>query len=122
MPMEAVLPPLSVFLVEDEVLIRMMISEMINELGHRVVAEAGSVAEAAQIAASGEFDLAILDINLKGDSVLPVVRMIEARRLPFLFASGYGATGLPAPFHDRPIVRKPFARKSLDEAIRGLVR
>jgi CheY-like chemotaxis protein len=95
MPMEAVLPQLSVFLVEDEVLIRMMISEMINELGHRVVAEAGSVAEAAPIAASAEFDLAILDINLKGDSVLPVVRMIEARRLPFLFASGYGATGLP---------------------------
>jgi CheY-like chemotaxis protein len=116
------LPPLSVFLVEDEVLIRMMIAEMVDELGHRVVAEAGSVAEAAQLAASAKFDLAVLDINLRGENVLPVARLIEARQVPFLFASGYGATGLPTPFHDRPILRKPFAVKNLDEAIRRLVR
>jgi hypothetical protein len=33
----------SIFLVEDEALIRMMIVEMLEELGHRVVAEAGSI-------------------------------------------------------------------------------
>jgi CheY-like chemotaxis protein len=37
----------SIFLVEDEALIRMMIVEMLEELGHRVVAEAGSI-EAAE--------------------------------------------------------------------------
>jgi DNA-binding response OmpR family regulator len=114
--------PLSIFLVEDEVLIRMMIIDMIDELGHHVVAEAGSVAEATPIAASEKFDLAILDINLRGESILPVARLIEARHMPFLFASGYTATGLPQPFHDRPILRKPFAVKKLDEAIRDLVR
>ena len=41
---------LSLFLVEDEVLIRMMIVQMIEELGHRVVAEAGSVGEALPLA------------------------------------------------------------------------
>ena len=116
------LPPLSVFLVEDEVLIRMMITEMIDELGHRVVAEAASVAEAMPMAASAKFNLAILDINLRGENVLPVARLIEARHVPFLFASGYAATGLPTPFHDRPILRKPFALNNLDEAIHGLVR
>jgi len=44
----------SVFLVEDEVLIRMMTAQMVEELGHRVIAEAGyakgrrlSISEAA---------------------------------------------------------------------------
>jgi CheY-like chemotaxis protein len=114
--------PLSVLLVEDEVLIRMMIGEMIDELGHRVVAEAGNIAAALPLATTAEFDLAILDINLNGASILPVAGIIEARSLPFFFASGYAATGLPEPFHNRPILRKPFVIEKLDQVIRGLVR
>jgi CheY-like chemotaxis protein len=34
---------LSVFLVEDEALIRMMIADMVEELGHHVVAEADNI-------------------------------------------------------------------------------
>ena len=37
------MPEASIFLVEDEALIRMMLAEMVEELGHRVVAEAGNV-------------------------------------------------------------------------------
>jgi hypothetical protein len=33
-------------LVENEALIRMMLAEMLKELGHRVVAEAGRIEEA----------------------------------------------------------------------------
>src|SRR6202790_3070787 len=36
----------SVFLVEDEVMIRMMVSDMLGELGYRVVAEDGAINEA----------------------------------------------------------------------------
>jgi CheY-like chemotaxis protein len=40
----------SIFLVEDEALIRMMIVEMLEELGHQVVAEAGSIETAEPLA------------------------------------------------------------------------
>jgi hypothetical protein len=40
----------SIFLVEDEVLIRMMLVEMIQEIGHKVVAEAGSVNQGRSLA------------------------------------------------------------------------
>ena len=40
----------SILLVEDEALIRMMIVEMLEELGHRVVAEAGSIEAAEPLA------------------------------------------------------------------------
>ena len=56
----------AVFLVEDEALIRMMIADMVEELGHRVVAEAGSIQAAEPLARTTVFDLGILDINIGG--------------------------------------------------------
>jgi hypothetical protein len=41
-----VLGQASIFLVEDEVLIRMMLADMVEELGYRVVAEAGNIQDA----------------------------------------------------------------------------
>jgi CheY-like chemotaxis protein len=79
---------LSLFLVEDEALIRMMMVQMVEELGHRVVAEASSVREALPLAETVEFDLALLDVNLAGESVVPIAITIQRRGLPFLFSTG----------------------------------
>jgi len=83
---------LSLFLVEDEALIRMMMAEMVEELGHQIVAEAGSVREGLPLAETVEFDLALLDVNLGGESVAPIAITIERRGLPFLFVTGYAST------------------------------
>jgi CheY-like chemotaxis protein len=106
-----------VLLVEDEAIIRMMIAEMVEELGHRVVAEAGDIREAERLATAAQFDLAILDINVNGDSILPVAEIVARRNVPFVFASGYGATGLPEPFRNRPVLKKPFLIEQLASAI-----
>jgi CheY-like chemotaxis protein len=92
---------LSIFILEDEALIRMMIAQMIEELGHRVVAEAGSISQALSLAETTDFDLALLDVNINGHASDDVARVIEQRRLPVIFASGYSSTGLSAPFSDR---------------------
>ena len=42
----------SVFLVEDEVMIRMMVADMLEELGYSVAAEAGEIGEAVRLAQS----------------------------------------------------------------------
>ena len=97
----------SILLVEDEALIRMMLFEMIEGLGHRVIAEAGSVVEARSLAEIEEYDLAILDINLKGVNVRPVAEAIAARGLPVLFLSGYGPAGVPDGFKEMPVLHKP---------------
>lgn len=97
----------SILLVEDEALIRMMLVEMVEELGHRVVAEAGSVVEGRSLAEIEKYDLAILDINLKGANVRPVAEAIAARALPFIFLSGYGPAGVPEAFKRVPVLSKP---------------
>jgi CheY-like chemotaxis protein len=107
----------SVFLVEDEVMIRMMVADMLAELGYSIAAEAGEINEAIKLAQSIEFDLAILDVNVNGKVISPVADLITARNRPFIFATGYGSSGLPAEYRDRPALQKPFQIETLGRVI-----
>jgi CheY-like chemotaxis protein len=113
---------LRILLIEDEAMIRMMVVDMLQELGHVIAGEAGSLDLARERAQSADFDLAILDVNLNGKVISPVAEVIAARGIPFIFATGYGSAGLPEPFHDRPTLPKPFVIEALaaaiDEALR----
>jgi CheY-like chemotaxis protein len=121
--MSATRPPGgSVFLVEDEVMIRMMVVDMLAELGYRVVAEAGDINEAIKLAKSTEFDVAILDVNVNGKVISPVAELIEARNRPFIFATGYGSSGLPEQYRDRPALQKPFQLETLGRMIDSALR
>jgi len=113
--------PLSFFLVEDEPMIRIMVTDMLEELGHRVVAEAGDVEEGARLAQSTDFDLAILDVNVRGKLITPVAELIRARGRPIIFATGYGSDGLPEGFRDFPALPKPFQLETLAKAIDGVI-
>ena len=110
-------PGASVFLVEDEVMIRMMVADMLDELGYRVAAEAGEITEAIRLAQSTEFDFAILDVNVNGKVITPVAELIKARGRPFIFATGYGSSGLPEEYRDRPALQKPFQLETLAKMI-----
>jgi DNA-binding response OmpR family regulator len=111
------LPRGSVFLVEDEVMIRMMVADMLEELGFSVAAEAGEINEAMRLAQSTHFDLAILDVNVNGKVISPVAELIKARNRPFIFATGYGSSGLPEEYRDRPALQKPFQLETLAKMI-----
>lgn len=113
--------PLSLLIVEDEVMIRMLLADMIEELGHRIAGQAARVSEALALIEGGlAFDGAILDLNLAGQTAEPVAEAIEKRNIPFFFASGYGAAGIPEQFRGRPFVQKPFAIDRLAQALRAL--
>jgi CheY-like chemotaxis protein len=86
----------AIFLVEDESLIRMMVGEMLEELGHRVVAEAASIETAEPLARTSLFDLAVFDINVAGFGITPIAKIVAARGLPFIFVSGYARLGCPS--------------------------
>jgi CheY-like chemotaxis protein len=108
---------LSVFLVEDEAIIRMMIAGMVDELGHDVVVEAGNIPDALKLATTADVGIAILDINVGGQNIAPVADILSRRRIPFVFASGYGAAGLPEQYRDRTVLQKPFLVQQLADAI-----
>jgi len=111
-----------VLVVEDELMIRMLLEDMLGELGYAVAAEATRVEEALEAAKTAEFDLAILDVNLNGEPVSPVADALVARGTPFVFATGYGEQALPEPYRDRPTLKKPFQLDGLKQMLQSALK
>ncbi len=112
-----------VLVVEDEPMIRMLLEEMVTDLGYTVAGCAMRIEEALQAATSIEIDLAILDVDLNGQSIAPVADALGARGVPFVFSTGYGEASLPEQHRHRPMVRKPYQMdhlaKALERALAG---
>ena len=105
-----------ILVVEDELMIRMLLEDMLGELGYTVAAEAARIEEALEATKNADFDLAILDGNLNGQPVSPVADALVARGTPFVFATGYGE--LPEPYRERPTLKKPFQIDGLKQMLR----
>src|SRR5580704_17668165 len=106
-----------ILIVEDEVMIRMLLEDMLGELGYTVAAEAAHIYEALEATKKGDFDLAILDANLNGQPVSPVADALVARGTPFVFATGYGE--LADPYRDKPTFKKPFQMCGLKQMLQS---
>ena len=107
--------------VEDEYLIRMLLEDMLGDLGYQVAATVGTIDEAKTLAAKGDFDAAILDVNLDGEEIFPVADMLTERGLPFVFVTGYGEGSLPEAYRGRPALQKPFQPDRLKVTLAGLL-
>ena len=100
--------PRTVLIVEDEPLIAMMLEDFLESMGHRIGGTCDTVEQAMAQARQGGFDLAILDVNLKGESVWPVAAELRRQGTPFVLASGGHVEPPPAEFKDAPMIEKPF--------------
>jgi CheY-like chemotaxis protein len=109
--------PLRVLVVEDEVAIAMLIEDAVESLGHIVAHTATNIKEAMAIAAAGDFDVALLDLNLNGQRAHALPVTLTARGKPFGFITGYGDAGVLAPFADAPLIAKPFREKDVGEML-----
>jgi DNA-binding response OmpR family regulator len=74
----------SVLLIEDESLIRMMISDMLAELGHSVAGEASDLQSGLSLACTPGIDAAILDIQLGDQSSVPIAEALQGKGIPFV--------------------------------------
>ena len=110
-----------ILVVEDEYLIRMLLEDMLADLGYDIAGAVGTIAEASELAAKAEFNVAILDVNLDGQQIFPVADILANRGLPFIFVSGYGEDSLPAPYRGHPALQKPFQAEQLESALAGLL-
>lgn len=97
-----------VLLVEDDFFILSDLVSAVTETGAEVAGAVANVSDALRlIRANGRIDGAILDINLGGEMVFPVADALQARRIPFLFATGYDAEIVPERHADALLYEKP---------------
>jgi CheY-like chemotaxis protein len=110
-----------ILVVEDEYLIRMLLEDMLADLGYDIAAAVGTIKEANEFAANGEFDVAVLDVNLDGQVIYPVADILAKRGKPFVFVTGYGENSLIDPYRDRPALQKPFQTEQIKAALDKLL-
>jgi PAS domain S-box-containing protein len=102
-----------ILLVEDEILVAMMMRDILIELGFAVIGPFSRLSEAMVAAVHDEIDAGIIDVNLGGEFVYPVADVLAARKIPFVFVTGYGVESIDGRFGYVPIVKKPVQRQVL---------
>jgi CheY-like chemotaxis protein len=106
-----------VLVVEDEMMIAMLIEDMLDELGCKLVGQAASVPRALELIGNESIEVAILDLNLDGKDTYAIADALQRKNVPFIFATGYGSAGLRQEYGNRPVLQKPFQQKDLEMAL-----
>lgn len=107
-----------VLLVEDEAVVRLELVSLLTGAGAEVLGPASSRAEGYRIAGRERPDIAVLDINLGGETVAPLAEALARRNIPLVFTSGYRDLELlPEWLRDRPLLQKPVSPEALVAAL-----
>ena len=113
--------PLRLLLVEDEALIAMMAEDLVEALGHQIVVTAATLGEARAACRDVNFDAALLDVNLNGESSMEIATHLKERGCPLAFTTGYGVSGIDRVHTDMPVLTKPYALAELEAVLAGFV-
>jgi PAS domain S-box-containing protein len=105
-------------LVEDEVLVGLFMAEMLEEMDFSVTEPCRTLADGIATAKAGNFDGAVLDMNLNGESVYPLADLLAAKGVPFIFVTGYSADSVAERFAKIPVIQKPVTAETLAKLLR----
>ncbi len=110
-----------VLVVEDEFMIGLDVSQQLASAGYEVVGLATSVTKALRLVDRPGCDIAVLDVNLGGQTCEAVAETLRASGKPFVVLTGYSPDNLPPSFNDATILTKPPCMADLLAAVRGCV-
>jgi CheY-like chemotaxis protein len=105
-----------VLVAEDEPLLTMNLEDILADLGCHVAGTAARLEQALALATKAEFDVAILDINLDGQSIDPVAAAVHHRGLPMVFVTGYNSKSA-AQRSLGHVVEKPYDAEQIRTAL-----
>lgn len=83
-----------IFIVEDDSIIKLLITTLIESMGHTIAGTAASMESALPRIHQSEPDLLILDIGLKGeqDGIALGSRLQDSTSIPFIYVTGNSDT------------------------------
>jgi DNA-binding response OmpR family regulator len=114
--------PHKVMVVEDEALVAMLVEDALIDAGFGVMGPAATVEEAMALLSRERPDAVVLDLNLAGETSTPVADELMARGIPYVIATGYGASGLPPGHQDATVLAKPYDPAELTSVLGRLCR
>ncbi len=107
-----------ILIVEDEYLIAMSLQDALETAGSVVVGPVSSVEKAIKtIDSEPHLDAAVLDVNLGGVLAYPVADLLIARKIPFVFTSGYEDNVLRSRYAQIKNCPKPYLFRAMEDAL-----
>lgn len=106
---------LSILVVEDDYLVALALSALLEIAGAIVVGPVAWAQDALALLDVDEhyIDVAILDIDLNGEKSYAVADELTLREIRFIFATGYGVDSIDIAYRHHPRCQKPFDHQTL---------
>jgi CheY-like chemotaxis protein len=115
--MSAALVGRRILVVEDEMIVAWLLTDMLEDIGCCVVGPVVSVAQALDVIGREPLDAALVDVNLNGELTYPVADALKTRSVPFLFSTGYDRGRLREGYRDLPMLQKPYHYLELEKLL-----
>ena len=107
---------------EDSALIAQGIEALLRSTGVEVVGPAPDLHSVVQLAEQEPLDAAVLDVDLRGETVFAAAEALRRRCVPFLFLTGYSdSPDFPEAFEAERRLSKPMSADALLGALTALV-
>jgi two-component SAPR family response regulator len=106
-----------ILLVEDDYLIATELARFFSSRGATVIGPAGTVSAALRLLErTEEVDLAMIDMNLRGEMAFPIADKLQERGIRFAFATGYDEDAIPSRYRAVPRCEKPVSPARIEAA------
>ena len=106
---------------DDNLLMADVVAEFLRECGLEPMGPVGRLESAMRMARERALDGAILDVNLNGRPCFPVCAILSARRIPFIFLTGYPHAAIPVEYRWAALIAKPFEPNEMKEVVAAML-
>jgi CheY-like chemotaxis protein len=108
----------TVLIVEDDYTAAMDLQLSLEEAGATIVGPVGRIDDAIGLVWDlFDIDVAVLDINIRGERVYQVADALRERGIPFVFATGCDRTVVPDSYAQVPLCPKPMEYELLSATL-----
>jgi PleD family two-component response regulator len=119
----AIPPGLKVLVLEDDAMVSMVLEDMLEDMGCRVLGPFDDPAATIEMIERESPQVGLLDVHLgQGEQPYGIARALAGRGVPFAFVTGHGVAQLPKEFIDRPVLQKPFHLTTMVKLVEQLAR
>ena len=109
-------------IIEDNFPVASGLKYLLESAGCDVAGMAGNIHSALALVADASFDLALLDIDLRGEIVTPIAEAVRQKGKPLVFLTGFGdGELLPPHLRELPRLEKPVDQNELFGVLRQML-